>query len=325
MNQFYHPILLIIFNRPETTNRVFDSVSVVKPSQLFVAADGPRPDRAGEVEQCRLTREIVHRINWPCDLKILFRDENLGCKNAVSSAISWFFDHVDEGIILEDDCLPSKSFFAFCSLLLEKYRDDERIMMISGNNFQDDIQRGEASYYFSRIFHIWGWATWRKAWEKYDETLLDLDVACLQKKLVDVLHDENLALSWLHALCQVKAGVTNTWDYIWAANCLLNNGLSVTPNKNLVTNIGFGAGGTHTFEAHSSCANIARHEIADLIHPDTVECHEQADNLEYKNLYPVKPNMSLAYRVRRYRKSRRLKIKIDKLIMKKNYDTETPI
>jgi hypothetical protein len=165
------PVLFLIFNRPNTTEQVFEAIAKAKPRCLFVAADGPRTDKEGEAEKCQAVRDIIKRVDWDCEVKTLFREQNLGCKEAVSSAITWFFEQVEEGIILEDDCLPSDSFFSFCAELLEKYRDDKRIMMISGDNFQDGIQRGDASYYFSSVPWIWGWATWRRAWRLYDREM----------------------------------------------------------------------------------------------------------------------------------------------------------
>jgi hypothetical protein len=139
-------------------------LAAIKPRQLFVAADGPRPEIDGEYDKCDKVRSIVDSINWECEIKTLFRESNLGCRKAVSNAISWFFQSVEEGIILEDDCLPSPSFFfTFCAEMLQRYRHDEKIMMISGNNFQNGIRRGNASYYFSQIPNIWGWATWKNA------------------------------------------------------------------------------------------------------------------------------------------------------------------
>ena len=156
--EFSIPILFLVFNRPETTALVFQEIRKVRPQQLFVAADGPRPDRTGEAEKCAEVKKIVAAVDWPCEVKTLFRDNNLGCRVAVSSAINWFFENVEEGIILEDDCLPHPDFFRFCNELLDYYRNDERIMHIGGNNFQFVNKYGKSSYYFSHYAHIWGWA-----------------------------------------------------------------------------------------------------------------------------------------------------------------------
>jgi hypothetical protein len=169
------PILFLVFNRPETTARVFEAIRNAKPSRLYIAADGPRDFIYNEYAVCAKTREIASRVDWDCDVETLFRAENLGCKAAVSSAISWFFSHEEEGIILEDDCLPCESFFYFTTILLEKYRHDERIAHIAGSNFQDGKKVGDGSYYFSDLYNIWGWATWKRVWKDYDAELRLLD------------------------------------------------------------------------------------------------------------------------------------------------------
>lgn len=312
MNSAPLSILFLVFNRPEVTRRSFEAIARAQPKRLFVAADGPRLNKEGEAERCEATRAIIKRVDWDCEVKTLFRDTNLGCKQAVSSAIDWFFEHVEEGIILEDDCLPADSFFPFCSELLEKYRDDERVMMISGDNFQDGIWRGDASYYFSRIFHIWGWATWRRAWQLYDQDMRSFfsvhDKSCLEGL------DRNVALSWEYAFSSVHTGRIKTWDYPWVYSCLLNNGLSVAPNRNLVSNIGFGLESTHTTNENSRESDMERFEIERMEHPSAVFCNEEADCYEYRNLYPYKDGAGVKYRLRRYRKARRLRKKIKQVL-----------
>lgn len=164
-------VLLLIFNRPETTRRVFDQIRAQQPPRLYIAADGARPNRPEEAARCAETRAISTQVDWDCELHLLYRDQNLGCRRAVSEAITWFFEHEEAGIILEDDCLPADSFFYFCDALLEKYRHDERIHAITGTNLQMGKQWGEASYYFSRYTNIWGWASWRRVWKEYDSEL----------------------------------------------------------------------------------------------------------------------------------------------------------
>ena len=165
------PILFLVFNRPDVTQRVFDAIRQARPPKLYIAADGPRKNKVGEVERCALVQEIVSQVDWPCEVSKLIRQENLGCKIAISSAIDWFFSKEPEGIILEDDCLPHPDFFPYCDELLERYRNNERVGMISGDNFQNGIKRGDGDYYFSQFCHIWGWASWARAWKKYDANL----------------------------------------------------------------------------------------------------------------------------------------------------------
>ena len=164
-------VLFLVFNRPETTKQVFEAIRQAKPPRLYVAADGAREGKPGESERVEQVRQIATEVDWPCEVKTLFRDKNLGCKQAVSSAIDWFFDNEEQGIILEDDCLPHPDFFTFCETLLKRYATDERVWVITGDNFQDGQKRGDGSYYFSRYNHVWGWASWRRAWSKRDMSI----------------------------------------------------------------------------------------------------------------------------------------------------------
>src|SRR4051812_29566436 len=170
--KLHTPVLFVIFNRPETTRQVFEAIRTAKPSRLYIAADGPRKNKPGEDQKCQEAREIVKAVDWDCEVKTLFSKENLNCGRGPATAFTWFFEHEEEGIILEDDCLPTQSFFRFCQELLERYRYDYRVMHIGGNNFLNGWQRDQDySYYFSLSGHIWGWATWRRAWQMFDYKL----------------------------------------------------------------------------------------------------------------------------------------------------------
>ena len=160
------PVAFIIFNRPDTTEIVFETIRQAKPSKLLVVADGPRTDRSGEVEKCTATRAVIERVDWECEVITNYSDVNLGCKRRVSGGIDWIFSQVEEAIILEDDCLPAPSFFQFCQTMLERYRYDDRISMIGGSNYQQENSRTSDSYFFTKYAHIWGWATWRRAWKR---------------------------------------------------------------------------------------------------------------------------------------------------------------
>jgi len=239
------PVLFLVFNRPDTTAQVFEAIREARPPRLYVAADGPRKDRPGEKERCRQVREIASAVDWPCELKTLFRDDNLGCGIAVSTAIDWFFENEPEGIILEDDCLPEHSFFLFCQTLLATFRTDERIMLISGHNVQGSWKQDECDYFFSHLGGIWGWASWARAWAKYDKEMPLLHVATNDKSLQHLLgtklgkHREAQLYSVVHKN-------TDTWDFQWGFARHINSGMAVVPSNNLITNIGFGAEATHT-------------------------------------------------------------------------------
>ncbi len=291
------PVLFVVFNRPDLARRVFDVIRQAKPERLFVAADGPRNDRPGEVDLCRETRRIVAEVDWPCDVSTCFRDTNLGCRNAVAGAISWFFEHVESGVILEDDCLPDPSFFQFCDHMLERFSDDERVMSVTGNNFQDGRERGKASYYFSFQNHIWGWATWRRAWKQFDANL-DRWPGVRESGYLRRIMDSEAAEYWTRAIESVYCGDLNTWDYIWALTCWMQKGLVVTPNINLVTNVGFDSRATHTLNASSNMANRRSESMKfPLVHPTRVKRDVEADRYVDKTYLGISRKPTVLRRV----------------------------
>ncbi len=285
--KFSTPILFLVFNRPDTTKQVFEAIRKAKPTKLFVAADGPRLDKEGENEKCEEVRKIATQIDWDCELTTLFRERNLGCGKAVSEAITWFFEHVEEGIILEDDCLPAESFFNYCTELLHKYRNDEKIMHIGGSNFQNGIKRSRGDYYFSSIPHIWGWATWKRAWDKYDFTLNGYsDNDCLEM-LNKLYRKDHIINYWVNIYNAMSKGMIDTWDYQWHYTLLKNNGMSISPNINMVSNIGFGINATHTTEENKLVSDLPIFEITNLKHPLKIVVSTIADQYTYKHIYGI--------------------------------------
>jgi hypothetical protein len=241
-------VLLIIFNRPHTTRRVLEAIRQAQPRQLFVAADGPRVDHPDDEEKCKLTRAVVDEmVDWQCDVHRNYADENMGCGPRPATAITWFFENVERGIILEDDCVPHPTFFRFCEELLEYYKDNERVMHIGGNNFQYGRKRGNASYYFSTFTHNWGWATWRRAWKLFDFEIVPPETR------------------------------SHIWDFQWLKAVRRNNGLAITPNVNLVSNIGFDESGTHT-GGSSHYAGMPTYFMSfPLTHPIIIQRDHAAD------------------------------------------------
>ena len=285
------PVLLLVFNRPETTVRVMEAIRAARPQKLYVAADGPRDGKAGEAERCAEVRRLAAQVDWPCEVRTLFRERNLGCRIAVSSAITWFFEQESEGIILEDDCLPSQSFFPYCTELLRRFRDDERIMCITGGNFPRDMNGYPYSYYFSKYAHIWGWATWRRAWRCYDDTMK------LYPEYLDYTFFKSLSCSlgffnyWKRELDAVYHRTLDTWDYVWQFSCWANSGLTCTPRVNLISNIGFGPEATHTHDNKSSLANLPRFDIEiPLNHPPLVVRNTDAEAHVTENVLKVLPD-----------------------------------
>lgn len=241
------PVVFCVFNRPSLTRAVFDAIVRARPARLLLVGDGPREDRPGEQDLCRQVREIVQQVDWPCEVLTDFSDRNLGCRDRIISGLNWAFSLVEEAIILEDDCLPDPSFFPFCQELLEKYRGDSRIAMISGDNFTGVPLRTGYSYYFSRMTHIWGWATWRSSWARYDRYLRQWPEIKRANLLSEIFDDPRLVKHWTARFDEMHDGSgPNTWDYQWAYTNIIHSALCITPGVNMVTNIGFAADATHT-------------------------------------------------------------------------------
>lgn len=274
--QFTTPILLIIFNRPDKARTLFAKIREIKPTKLFIAADGPRSYKAGEDNLCEETRSVIKDIDWPCEIHTDFLDHNIGCDERVPSAITWFFEQVENGIIFEDDCIPHKDFFYFCQELLEKYSSNEKIMMISGNNFQDGNIRGNGSYYFSRYPNTWGWATWKRAWKKYDHTLKNAPS-------IKTTHGDEHKY-WSKFYTQLKSGKYTFWDAKWLFSIWQNNSLSITPNMNLVSNIGFGKDSTHTKTKDASLERPTN-SLEYIIHPKEIKESSEADRYLFVKVY----------------------------------------
>jgi hypothetical protein len=236
------PILFLIFNRPDVTRKVFNAIQIAKPTHLYIAADGPRTNKIGEAELCERVRQIATQVDWPCEIKTLFRSENLGCKKAVSSAITWFFGHEPEGIILEDDVVPSPAFFEFCDYALEKYRNDNRVGMVTGTNLLG-AEVNSMEYLYSQIFSIWGWATWKRAWDLYDIQMDTWPSKNLKESLL-YRYKPDLARYFIKTFDTHVARNIDTWDTQWVYTCIFNSLMCITPKANMVSNIGIV--GTHS-------------------------------------------------------------------------------
>lgn len=251
----------MIFNRPDTTSVVFDAIKKYKPTVLFVAADGPRTNEIGEKERCEETRKITENIDWPCKVKRLYRNKNLGCKYAVSGAIDWFFENVEEGIILEDDCLPNPSFFEFCEKMLDLYRDNNKVMCVSGDNFLPKNMQKKNGYYFSKYVHIWGWATWKRVWKNYNVEMKDWPRIKKTNKLNEYFDSLLEKIYWLTIFNATHDGKIDTWDYQFVYHVWKNSGLSIVPNVNLISNIGFTKDALHTKDTNSRLSNLNAERI----------------------------------------------------------------
>ncbi|RFM27903.1 nucleotide-diphospho-sugar transferase [Deminuibacter soli] len=293
------PVLLLLFNRPDLTQQVFQQIQRVQPARLYIAADGPRPTHAADAALCAQARAVATQVNWDCTVKTLFREANKGCKKAVSEALTWFFEQEPEGIILEDDCLPVQSFFYFCDTLLQHYRLDTRITCITGTNLQNGRQWGDASYYFSRYSNIWGWASWRRVWQQYDAELTQYQPAEVARQMKKVFSDPFLAADWVKLFNDLKAGLIDTWDYQLNFINFFENRLCVTPNVNLISNTGFRDDATHTHNPDNHNAHLPAGEITHITHPRYFLPETEAD------YYFLQKEFDLAARWRRYNKPKR--------------------
>ena len=250
---FNIPILFLVFNRPELTYRVFETIKEVKPKKLFIAADGPRVDVEGEAQKCKEVRELIlNGIDWDCEVKTLFQNRNLGCGSAVSAALAWFFENVEEGIIIEDDILPSSAFIEFTSLMLDKYKDDNSIFSINGNSLGLDLN--DLNYGYTKYFNMWGWGTWRRSWKLVMDTwidknnYLDLDIKD-NLTIFKYISNDSWFEYWNNNFIYTSLKKIDTWDYKWIYTCLKSNRRCIYPTKILVQNIGFGADATHTLNS----------------------------------------------------------------------------
>jgi len=277
-------VAYIVFNRPHHTRKTFAAIRAQQPSKLFIIADGPRPGHSTDVERCAEVRVIVEQVDWPCEIHRHYADSNLGCKRRVSSGLDWVFEQVESAIVLEDDCLPHPDFFTFCDTLLERYADDERVWVITGNNFQNGRRRGEAAYYFSKYNHVWGWATWRRAWQYYRGDLPFWPEWQTAEDWRKKTHDRVERRYWSAIFDRVHAGAIDTWDYSWTASVWYNGGITATPNVNLVTNIGFGPDATHTYATVES-EGLPIRPLGALTHPRDVALDRQADRYVFDHAF----------------------------------------
>jgi len=278
------PVLLLTYKRLDTTKQVFESIRKAKPPRLYISSNiGINEEENKKVQLVR--SYIQHNIDWKCDVKKLYRTEHLSVKYSISSAIDWFFENEEMGIILEDDCLPSQSFFWFCEKLLIKYKNEMRIWHISGDNFQDNIKRGDGNYYFSIYNHIWGWASWANRWKYYDVELNNIND---EKFLFEIFENKKILKYWLNFFKKVKGNIINTWDAQWTFTIWLHKGISILPNQNLVSNIGFGPYSTHT-KIKSKQTNIPTFEIYKINHPSRIIIDELADEYTFLTVFKPKP------------------------------------
>jgi hypothetical protein len=300
--QLNTPIALIIFNRPDSTAKVFEAIRRARPPVLFVAADGCRSGHQEDIEQCRATRAIIEQVDWKCEVLTHYSDINLGVKNRPVSAFNWVFEQVEEAILLEDDCLPHPSFFQYCEELLQEYRHDPRIMTISGDNTPLGYRRNRllnSSYYFSIYPRTWGWATWRRAWKLNDIEMQHWLQVRRENWLADILSNDAAVKCWEKSFEQVYRGL-QSWDQQWVLSCWLNHGLSIIPHENLITNLGFTENATNTTGVGDRRANVPGQAMAfPLQHPPFMIADQAADAFTQKHVYDYSIGSRIEKKIRK--------------------------
>jgi hypothetical protein len=279
------PVAFFGFNRPDCTKVVFEEIRRYQPAKLLLVADGPRPEVATDKSRCEAVREIMKSVDWDCEIKTNFSEANLGCKKRMSSGIDWVFAEVEEAILLEDDCVPSPDFFRFCAELLVRYRDDPNIISVAGTNYQNGQIRGNDSYYFSRYPNIWGWASWRRAWQQYDVTMHSWPELREQKLISKMGLAKGECKFWTHFFDETYAGKIDSWDGQWVYACWRNNGIAAIPNVNLITNIGAGPDATHTKGPINSLAMPTGKLDQELRHPMNISIDQEADKYVSETQY----------------------------------------
>ncbi len=297
------PILFIIFNRLDTAQKVFEEIRKYRPSHLYLASDGPR-DKGAEKEVCENIRSwVLDNIDWECDLKTLFQDDNLGCGRGPSTAITWFFEHVEEGIILEDDCVAHPDFFIYCEELLDFYRNDERISIISGCNFdlKKEFLRKE-SYFYSVFPYTWGWATWKRNWNDYDYTISEWKKINQKDLLLYLFKEKQYHLTWKLLFDKIsKNPPKDIWDYQFFYRCFIKKQLSILPTVNLISNIGFGDMATHDFSHDNLKVNIELEAMKFPIkHPSEIIRNHQYDIFLQELNYGVIEQVPFQKKIKRF-------------------------
>jgi hypothetical protein len=282
------PIIVFLYNRPNQTKEILGILSRVRTKKLYISIDGPKESKEGDDKLVEKVESIANTYNYTSKFEIWKSPSNKGCQASIKDGLDRFFQLEEAGIILEDDTIPSESFFHFCSDLLDKYRDTQEIMHIGGNNFAYPEYRTDNSYFFSVLNHIWGWATWRQSWTKfasnYDESL--------EPKVEAFVNNNRLFSTYIESIKRTYNGEIDSWGYQWTYTCWLNEGISILPKKNMVKNIGFGHQATHTTGKDPYLSSLKTHDLVfPLKHPKRIKISRRADNVVSKRFYSRKRNL----------------------------------
>lgn len=280
------PVLIIIFNRPDKVKKLISALAKIKPRHVYIAGDGPRAHKATDPDRCQEARKVATTIPWECNVHTNFQNTNLGCKYGVSTAISWFFEQVPEGIILEDDCIPDPSFFEYATQMLDRYRDTKEIMHINGHSFITEKNITVTSpYYFSRIPHVWGWATWQRAWALYDINMSELSTLSTQLSRQMTFIHKRYSTYWIDLLQHVQRANIDTWDAQWVYSIMKQDGVCITPTVNMIENVGFDEEATHTKEKFNKNHNVSAFNTHNFTHPTTINIQLEYDSIEMETIF----------------------------------------
>lgn len=285
------PLLLLLFNRPKTTEKLFEKLKIIKPIKIYINIDGPRKNNLKDKELCSNVEKIFNKINWDCKIFKKINNTNKGCRLSVSNGIDWFFENESEGIILEDDCIPSKEFFEFCKRMFYKFENNNKIKVISGSNFHSNKKFGDGDYYFSKYAHCWGWATWKRAWKENDDAMIFWEDLKKSEKWKKLHEDDYEKKYWTRIFDRVSKNEIDSWAYVWLCSVWNNDGITITPNTNLVNNIGFGPDATTTLKSKSNLEDGDFFEkISITKDPKDIYINKEADKIIFKTHFNGKYN-----------------------------------
>jgi hypothetical protein len=278
------PVVFAFYNRPQLMLEAFEAIRAYKPDKLFLIADGPKASAHEDVLKCQEARQIVDTVDWQCEIHRLYSRENIGLKKRISSGLDWVFTNTDAAIVLEDDCVAHGDFFRFCEAMLDHYTNESKVMCITGNNFQNGRIYGRASYYFSKYPHCWGWATWARAWRHFDQSISFWPEYRQSRELRDLNKQPSELQYWSNIFDDVYSGKRNSWAFPWTASVWHAGGVTVTPQVNLVVNIGFGAAATHTTSSHAEKQQAGPIAFP-LVHENELKVDEKADLFVFHNVF----------------------------------------
>lgn len=300
-NQFKIPVLLLTWKREKEIKLILNILKKINAINIYINSDGCEFSESKSKQKDKIIQtrnSILKNIDWECKVHLKFNNKNLGCKQSVISGINWLFENEESGIILEEDCIPNESFFHFCAALLAKYENNKDIGCITGVNFQNGQKVSNSSYYFSKYNHCWGWATWKKSWDLFDADMSFWPIMQNQKNWsIDPLMRKEERKYWVDIFESSYQNYFDSWAYPWLASLWYRNKLTITPEYNLVSNVGFDGLATHTKNRFSISANKKTFAIEKIIHNSSIKRNAEADRYTFKNHFYETSNLNLGHKI----------------------------